>query len=81
MDRAIASAKANGLNVILDQHRPTTDGQSELWYTPDLSEAQWISDWKMLADRYKDDPTVIGVDLHNEPHGQATWGSGDAATD
>jgi endoglucanase len=24
---------------------------------------------------------VIGVDLHNEPHGQATWGSEDPATD
>ncbi len=81
MDRAIASAKANGLNVFLDQHRPTTDGQSELWYTNDLPESQWISDWKMLADRYKDDPTVIGVDLHNEPHGQASWGTGDTATD
>ncbi len=81
MDRAIASAKANGLNVFLDQHRPTTDGQSELWYSNDLSEAQWIADWKMLADRYKDDPTVIGVDLHNEPHGQACWGTGDTATD
>jgi endoglucanase len=81
MDRAIASAKANGLNVFLDQHRPTTDGQSELWYTSDLPESQWISDWKMLAARYEDDPTVIGVDLHNEPHGQATWGSGDTATD
>lgn len=35
----------------------------------------------MLADRYKDDPTVIGVDLHNEPHGQASWGTGDTGTD
>ncbi|MFC3294931.1 glycoside hydrolase family 5 protein [Clavibacter michiganensis subsp. insidiosus] len=81
MDRAIVSAKANGLNVFLDQHRPTTNGQSELWYSNDLSESQWISDWKMLADRYEDDPTVIGVDLHNEPHGQASWGTGDMATD
>jgi len=24
---------------------------------------------------------VIGADLHNEPHGPATWGSGDVATD
>lgn len=81
MDRVVASAKANGLDVFLDQHRPTTNGQSELWYSSDLPESQWISDWKMLADRYKDDPTVIGVDLHNEPHGQATWGSGDTSTD
>ncbi|WP_434156600.1 cellulase family glycosylhydrolase [Clavibacter nebraskensis] len=81
MDRAIASAKANGLNVFLDQHRPDTNGQTELWYSGSLPESQWISDWKMLANRYKDDPTVIGVDLHNEPHGSATWGDGNTATD
>ncbi|CAH0327584.1 Endoglucanase E1 [Microbacterium sp. Bi128] len=34
----------------------------------------------MLAARYKNDPTVIGADLHNEPAGAATWG-GAAATD
>ena len=29
----------------------------------------------MLAGRYADDPTVIGADLHNEPHA-GTWGGG-----
>ena len=33
-----------------------------------------IDDFKMLATRYKGNPTVVGFDLHNEPHGQATWG-------
>lgn len=31
----------------------------------------------MLADRYADDPTVIGADLHNEPY-NGTWGGGGA---
>ena len=35
----------------------------------------------MLAQRYAGADTVIGADLHNEPHGQATWGSGDPSTD
>jgi endoglucanase len=35
----------------------------------------------MLAHRYRDNPTVVGFDLHNEPHGAATWGSGDTNTD
>ena len=34
-----------------------------------------------LARRYRDNPLVIGADLHNEPHGQATWGDGNQATD
>ena len=80
MDAVIARAKANGLQIILDRHRPSSAEQSPLWYTSAVPESKWISDWKMLADRYKADPTVIGADLHNEPAGAATWG-GSAATD
>jgi endoglucanase len=67
--------------VILDRHRPTSEAQSELWYTDKVSEERWIQDWVMLAKRYRGNSTVIGVDLHNEPRGPATWGSGDPATD
>jgi len=35
----------------------------------------------MLANRYKNQRNVIGADLKNEPHGQASWGTGDRATD
>jgi endoglucanase len=81
LDILIRQAAAAGLNVILDRHRPDSGAQSELWYTPQYSEARWIADWTALATRYKNDPTVIGVDLHNEPHGPACWGCGNAATD
>jgi endoglucanase len=46
-----------------------------------VSEADWIKSWTMLADRYKSQPNVIGADLKNEPHGKASWGTGDRATD
>ncbi|PVE19403.1 cellulase family glycosylhydrolase [Arthrobacter sp. Bz4] len=81
MDLFIAKSKALGLNVILDRHRPSSAAQSELWYTPQYSEAQWIADWKKLATRYKNEPTVIGFDLHNEPHGVARWGGSNPAHD
>jgi endoglucanase len=81
LDILIRQAAAAGLNVILDRHRPDSGAQSELWYTPQYSEARWIADWTALVTRYKNDPTVIGVDLHNEPHGAACWGCGNAATD
>jgi endoglucanase len=81
MDAVVSAAKANGLSVILDRHRPDSAAQSELWYTSQYSEARWISDWKKLASRYKSQPAVIGFDLHNEPHGSACWGCGNKATD
>ncbi|WP_159499670.1 cellulase family glycosylhydrolase [Microbacterium sp. 18062] len=81
LDAVVSRADAAGLTVILDRHRPDSAAQSALWYTDRYSEEAWIADWRMLAERYRDDPTVIGVDLHNEPHGEACWGCGDPARD
>ena len=81
MDKLILDAGKRGLKVILDRHRPDSHAQSELWYTSKYSQERWIQDWVMLAKRYAGNDTVIGADLHNEPHGKATWGSGDPATD
>jgi endoglucanase len=81
MDQVVQRAGERGLKVILDRHRPTAAGQSELWYTDHISERRWIDDWVSLASRYRGNPTVIGADLHNEPHGPATWGDGNPSTD
>lgn len=81
LDTLIEQAGARKLRVILDRHRPDAYSQSELWYTAAYSEQRLMDDFKMLATRYKGNPTVVGFDLHNEPHGQATWGSGVMATD
>jgi endoglucanase len=84
LDKVVDYAGTKGMRVILDRHRPTSAGQSALWYTPTVSEATWISDWQMLARRYAGNTTVIGADLHNEPHAEGTnpdatgacWGCG-----
>jgi endoglucanase len=81
MDQVIQKAGERGLKVILDRHRPDAAAQTELWYTDHVSEQRWIDDWVMLATRYRANPTVIGADLHNEPHGPATWGDGNPRTD
>lgn len=81
MDRVVEGAGERGLKVILDRHRPDQNGQSNLWYTDKVGEARWIEDWKDLARRYRGNDTVIGADLHNEPHGEATWGDGNPKTD
>ena len=81
LDKLVAGAQSRGLKIFLDRHRPDSGAQSELWYTGSYSEARWISDWQMLASRYNGNDTVIGCDLHNEPHGAATWGDGNTSTD
>ena len=68
LDTVIARAKAHGLSIILDRHRPDSGAQSELWYTAQYSEQRWIGDWTMLAARYKNDSTVIGVDPVSYTH-------------
>ncbi|ORX78403.1 glycoside hydrolase [Anaeromyces robustus] len=81
MDAVIEAAGAAGIKVYLDRHRPLAGGQSELWYIDEVPESQWIEDWQFLAKRYKGNPTVIGADLHNEPHGTACWGCGEEVRD
>jgi endoglucanase len=75
LDRIIASAGARGIRIILDYHRLTGGGAPEdgHWYDGTHPESQWIANWKFLANRYKNDPTVVGADLFNEVHGAVTW--------
>ncbi len=81
MDKIVEGAGKRGLRIILDRHRPDKEEMSKLWYTQQYDEDRWINDWKTLAERYKGNDTVIGADLHNEPHEKATWGTGDQKTD
>jgi endoglucanase len=85
LDKVINYAGTKGLRVVLDRHRPDSGAQSPLWYTAQYPESRWIADWTMLAQRYRGNTTVIGADLHNEPHsvgsGGACWGCGDTARD
>jgi len=78
MDTIIAYAGSIGLRVILDNHRSEAGNSNEqngLWYTSAYPQSVWINDWKALAARYSaskftfnGNPTVIGMDLRNEPH-------------
>jgi endoglucanase len=89
LDKVIGYAGTKGMRVILDRHRPTAAGQTALWYTSAVPESTWLADWRSLAQRYAGNTTVIGADLHNEPHAEGTnpaatgacWGCGDTARD
>lgn len=83
MDTIIQTAGELGLKIILDNHSREAGGyvNEGLWYTANVSEEVWISDWEMMAERYAGNDTVVAFDLNNEPHYEATWGSGDPALD
>ena len=93
LDILIGYAGSIGLRVILDNHRSEAGSSNEasgLWYTSTYTQANWIADWEALATRYSGsqftfngNPTVIGVDLRNEPHlsgGSGSCWTGDTAT-
>lgn len=81
MDLIIQEAERQGLLILLDSHRLNNQRIPELWYGDGFTEADWIDTWKLLATRYQKQPNVIGADLKNEPHGRASWGTNDRATD
>lgn len=78
LDTIVSYAGSIGLRVILDNHRSEAGESNEssgLWYTSAYPQANWIADWQTLATRYSTgqftfngNPTVIGMDLRNEPH-------------
>jgi endoglucanase len=81
MDSIIQEAAGQGLLILLDSHRLNDQRIPELWYGDGFTESDWIDTWKMLATRYKNQGNVIGADLKNEPHGQASWGTNNPLTD
>ncbi|MEM7578641.1 MAG: cellulase family glycosylhydrolase [Cyanobacteria bacterium P01_A01_bin.80] len=81
MDVIIEEAQRQDLLILLDSHRLNDKRIPELWYGDGYTETDWINTWLQLAQRYKNQANVIGADLKNEPHGKASWGTDDLATD
>ncbi len=80
LDLVMAEAIRQEMYILLDHHRPDCKAISSLWYTDTYSEQEWINDLVWMAKRYQG-PYLLGIDLKNEPHGNATWGTGNLATD
>ena len=72
-DAFLASAKRHGIKVMLDAHSAEADNSGHiypLWTKGTITEQIFIDTWVWLAERYKNDDTVVAFDLENEPHGQ-----------
>jgi endoglucanase len=76
--------ESENIYVLLDLHRLHKEYISELWYSPidDLyTTDMFFKTWYTMIDRYGNRSNLLGIDLLNEPHGQATWGSFDPDND
>ncbi len=76
LDRVVDWCRREGLYVILDMHAApggqTGDNIDDGWAYPFLFESSESQDltaslWRKIANRYRNDPIVIGYDLLNEP--------------
>jgi endoglucanase len=78
LDSAVAEAGKRGIYVVLDlhgavgsqgwEHHSGCAGRNLYWSTPSYQQrTTWL--WQQIAGRYKDNPTVLGYSLLNEPWG------------
>ncbi len=72
-NQAVEWCRENGIKIMIDIHSATTASnghQAPLWYDSNYSDEDWIEALSWLAEYYKDDDTLIAIDLKNEPHGK-----------
>jgi aryl-phospho-beta-D-glucosidase BglC (GH1 family) len=79
-DVLLKYCKMNGIKVMMDCHSLDTNNSGHnypVWYGVEaanlgktLTEDDWIEAWTWFVDQYKDDDTVVAIDLKNEPHGK-----------
>jgi endoglucanase len=84
LDILFDKLESKNIYVLLDLHRLHKEYISELWYSPtdDLyTTDMFFETWYIMLDRYGNRSNLFGIDLLNEPHGQATWGSYDPNND
>lgn len=74
---AVNWCRENGIKIMMDIHSPSTNAaghQIPLWYDENYSTEDWLEALEWFCDYYKDDDTIIAIDLKNEPHGKPEEG-------
>ncbi|TYQ18077.1 UNVERIFIED_CONTAM: aryl-phospho-beta-D-glucosidase BglC (GH1 family) [Acetivibrio alkalicellulosi] len=78
-DIIMGYCKELGIKVVIDIHSPHADNSGHvynLWYGVETKTAgvittkMWIDTLVWLTDKYKNDDTIIAMDIQNEPHGK-----------
>ncbi|MCR4888527.1 MAG: cellulase family glycosylhydrolase [Ruminococcus sp.] len=77
-DIMMKKCKKYGIKAFIDIHSPHTDNSGHnynLWYgKAGVTTDVWIDSLVWLADKYKNDDTLLAFDLKNEPHGKGQEG-------
>lgn len=83
-DIILGKCKKYGIKAFLDVHSPHADNSGHvynLWYGKEMADGTmvttqlWIDSLVWAAEKYKNDDTLLGFDLQNEPHGKGQEGS------
>ena len=86
-NQVVAWCRENGIKIMMDIHSATTNAAGHnyaLWYDSNYSTDDWLEALAWFSDYYKDDDTIIAIDLKNEPHGKkddGTFAKWDGSTD
>ena len=73
----LSLAEANGIKVMIDIHSAETDASGHtvnLWCTDKIKTEDYLKALAWVANRYKNNDTIIAYDLKNEPHGKPDEG-------
>ncbi len=73
-NQAVEWCRELGIKIMIDIHSAETASaghQVSIWYTDKFSTEDWCTALEWFADYYKDDDTILAIDLKNEPHGTA----------
>lgn len=82
-DVILDKCKKYGIKAFIDIHSPHADNSGHnynLWYGKETADGTmvttdiWIDTLVWIADKYKNNDTLIGYDLKNEPHGKGPEG-------
>lgn len=86
-DHWLALCEKYGLKVMLDLHSAEADNSGHVypvWYKGTITPELFHQGWEWVATRYRNNDTIVAMDIKNEPHGtqgstlRAKW---DATTD
>ena len=65
--------KEVGIKIMLDIHSAETNPSGHiipLWYHGQFTTEDWLEALEWIGEYYKNDDTIIAIDLKNEPHGK-----------
>ncbi|MGW0719287.1 cellulase family glycosylhydrolase [Streptomyces sp. NPDC002778] len=74
-DHWLALCKRYGIKVMLDVHSAEADNSGHVypvWWKGTITSEDFYTAWEWVTTRYKNDDTLVAMDVKNEPHGTAS---------